>query len=156
MLKPETVSLLIPIIPLLIPIVAIVMGIGIGMLTIFLNYRKRKQMFALYHQERMAAIDKGIELPPLPEAFFAEDGKMPGPRSPHRHLLAGLILLLIGLALTLALYVEVQNHFLWGLVPAGIGLAFLIYYFAVGRKEAEAIEAAAKAKSTQTNQPSTA
>ena len=139
----------------MVPIIAIVMGIGIGMLTVYLNYRKRKEMFALYHQERMAAIEKGIELPPLPEAFLAEDGKMPGPASPHRHLLGGLILLFIGLAVTIALYVEVHDHFLWGLIPAGIGLALLIYYFTVGRKEAQAIEAAAKAKSIQTSHPPT-
>ena len=137
----------------MIPIVAIVMGIGIGMLALVLQYRKRKEMFALYHQERMAAIEKGIELPPLPDAFFAEEGKEARPPSPHRHLLTGLILLLLGVSLTLALYFEVGTQYLWGLIPAGLGLAFLIFYFAVGRKEAQAIEAAAQANATQGNAP---
>ena len=61
----------------LIPILAIVMTIGAGMLKLYLNYQKRKDMFALYHQERMAAIEKGIELPPLPEDFFREDSHHP-------------------------------------------------------------------------------
>jgi hypothetical protein len=140
MFKPETLTLLIPVIATAIPIVAIVMGIGIGMLAIVLNHRKRREMFALYHQERMAAIDKGIELPPLPEAFFADDGRAP---SPHRHLLKGLIWLFIGVGLLIALVAGHRgDSALFALVPAGIGLAYLIYYFAVGRKEAQALEAA--------------
>jgi hypothetical protein len=137
------------IIPLLIPIVAIVMGIGIGMLAIYLNYRKRKEMFALYHQERMAAIDKGIELPPLPDAFFYDDGKAP---SPHGTLLSGLILVFIGVTLFIALYFMVQIRIaLFALVPLGIGLALLIYYFAVDRKRAKELEAEKKAKSAAAN-----
>ncbi len=132
---------------MLIPIIAIVMGIGIGMLSIMLNYRKRKEMFALYHQERMAAIEKGIELPPLPEAFFCEDSN---PRSPHGTLLGGLVLVFIGVALLIALYFVVSPRIaLFALIPLGIGLALLIYYFAVGRKEALAIEADRKARAAE-------
>lgn len=131
------------IIALLIPLLAIFMGIGIGMLAIFLDYRKRKEMFALYHQERMAAIEKGMELPPLPEEFFHE-GKKP---SPHAKLLAGLILLFLGIALFAALYFTTKfSVALFALVPAGIGLALLVYYFTVGRKEAAELEAAARDK----------
>ncbi|MGA2749996.1 MAG: DUF6249 domain-containing protein [Verrucomicrobiota bacterium] len=138
-----------------IPIIAIVMGLSIPLVAMILTYRKRKEMFALYHQERMAAIEKGVELPPLPETFFAEDGRAFRPHSPHRHLLTGLILLLLGLALTLALYFEVQSECVWGLIPAAIGVAYLIYYFTVGKKEALAIEAAAKAKAAQSSPPTT-
>ena len=139
--------------PLLIPIIAIVMGIGIGMLGIYLNYRKRKEMFALYHQERMAAIDKGIELPPLPEAFFRDEDK---PSSPHSHLLVGLILVFIGLALFFALFFLVGLRIaLFGLIPLGIGLAFMIFYFTVGKKEAERLEAERKAKSAAANRNAT-
>ncbi len=128
-----------------IPIIAIVMGIGIGMLTVYLNYRKRKEMFALYHQERMAAIEKGIEQPPLPEDFFHEDGK-PSRRSSHGTLLGGLILVFVGLTLYLALHFtgtrtdEGGDAGLFALIPAGIGVACLIYYFTVGRKLAAAME----------------
>jgi hypothetical protein len=149
----DTVMLQPEILGIFIPIIAIVMGIGIGMLALVLKYRKRKEMFALYHQERMAAIEKGIELPPLPEAFFAEESEAPRAPSPHRHLLVGLILTLFGLSLMLALYATFANLFLWGLIPAAPGFAFLIYYFAVGRKEAQAIEAAAKAKAAERNLP---
>jgi hypothetical protein len=138
---------------LLIPIIAIVMGLGTGMISIYFNYRKRKEMFALYHQERMAALDKGIELPPLPEDFFHEDRK-PSPRSPHGTLLAGLIQVFIGITLYLALHFagvrtnEGGDVALFALIPCGLGAAFLIYYFTVGRKLAVAMEEERKIRLT--------
>ena len=49
-----------------IPIVAIVMGIGIGMLSIWSEHKRKSQLLEQNHRERMHAIEKGIELPPLP------------------------------------------------------------------------------------------
>jgi hypothetical protein len=121
---------------LLIPIIAIVMGIGIGMLAIYLGYRKQKELFAHYHQERMAAIEKGIDCPPWPDRLLANEA---APPSPRRHLLKGLVWLFIGLGGMVAVYVAIDHEqALWGLIPAGIGLAHLIYYFVEGKKEAEA------------------
>jgi hypothetical protein len=134
----------------LVPIVAILMVFGTGMLTIYLNFRKRRDMFALYHQERMAAIEKGIELPPLPEDFFHEDSA-PRRRSWHGTLLAGLIITFLGLALYVALHCTVPRMdnggdvALYALIPTAIGIACLIYYFSVGRKLALAAEEERKA-----------
>jgi hypothetical protein len=145
---------MIPVVALFIPIIAIVMVFGTGMLAIFLNYRKRKDMFALYHQERMAAIEKGIELPPLPEDFFHENGR-PHRRSPHKTLLSGLVMVFVGLALYLALHFTVPrtdgggDPALYALIPLGIGVACLIYYFTVGRKLAAAMEQEQKAKQVE-------
>ncbi len=131
----------IPILALFIPIIAIVLGIGIAMLAIFLSYRRRKETFALYHQERMAALDKGVELPPLPDFLLTEGGKPSGPYNPHQHLLKGLVWLFIGIGLGIALWQTVGLDWaLFSLIPVGIGLAQLIYYFVEGKKEAEAIE----------------
>ena len=58
------------VIAVMIPIVAIVMGIGIGMLSLYLDYRKKREMFAMHHKERLTAIDKGMEVAPLPPEFF--------------------------------------------------------------------------------------
>jgi multisubunit Na+/H+ antiporter MnhC subunit len=118
-----------------IPLVAIVLAFGIGMLAIYLDYRKRREMFSLYHQERMAAIEKGIELPPLPEAFFDRRSK---PRSPHRNLLRGLVLLFIGLALFVALLFNNGAKALFALIIAGPGLALVIFYSMVEKKQIEA------------------
>lgn len=106
----------------------------------YLDYRKRKDMLTLLHQERMAALDKGIELPPLPEAFFSE--KAVTPRSTHADFGKGLFWLLGGAALLAALYFnEGPKASLFALIPIAIGLAKLIHYFVVGKKEAERIEA---------------
>ena len=110
----------------LIPIIAIIMGIGIGMLGLYFDFRKKREIYQLHHAERMAAIEKGIELPPLPPEFFQ------GPRrrepSPSRHRRIGLILLLLGIAMVIAMRGEGGRHgdYLWGLVPVALGLAFLI------------------------------
>jgi len=135
-----------------IPIIAIVMTLGSGMLAMYLHYRKRKDMFALYHQERMAAIEKGIDLPALPDDFFRETERQPRRHSSHGTLLGGLILVFIGLTLYLALHYsgvrtdEGGDAGLFALIPAGIGAACLIYYFAVGRKLAAAQEEERKAR----------
>jgi len=141
-----------PAIALLIPIVAILMVFGTGMLAIYVNYLKRKHMFSLYHQQRMAAIDKGVELPPMPEDFFHEEGAPPR-RSSHGTLLTGLILVFTGATLYLALHFTLPripesggDVALFALIPVGIGAACLLYYFAVGRKAALAMEADRKAR----------
>ncbi len=114
------------------------MGVGIGMLALILAFKRRKDMFALYHQERMAAIEKGVELPPMPESIFSEDA---APSSPRRHLLKGLWWVLIGLGLGVALFATVEERwYLFALIPIGAGLAHLIYYAVEGRREPLATE----------------
>jgi hypothetical protein len=123
----------------MIPIIAVVLGIAVAMLAIYLSYRKRKEFFTLYHQERMAAIEKGVELPPLPEALLVEDGAKP--YHPRRHLLKGLAWLFVGLGAGAGTWATFGLEWgLFGLVPIGIGLAHLIYYFVEGKKEAETLE----------------
>ncbi len=125
------------IIALLIPLVAVVMGIGLAMLVIYLTYRKRREAFTLYHQERMAAIERGIELPPVPYGLLSEEA----PYNPRRHLLHGLVWLFIGIGIGVAIFATVEFRWaLFALVPIGLGLAHLIYYATEGKKEAEALE----------------
>jgi Mg2+/citrate symporter len=118
---------------LMIPIIAIILAMGSAMLAMYLGYRKRKDIFTLYHQERMAALEKGVEVPPLPEALFSESAR---PYNPRRHLFTGLAWLFVGLGLGVALYVVAGHWALFSLIPIGIGLAHLIYYFVEGRREA--------------------
>jgi hypothetical protein len=117
-----------------IPIVAIVMGIGIGMLALYLGYRKKRDIYELHHKERMAAIEKGMEVPPLPVEFF-RDGPDMGKRTPEGRLRSGLVLLFVGLAIAFALSRTAQGQWVWGLIPAAVGLANLLSY-ALGRKKA--------------------
>lgn len=137
--------------PFLIPIFGIVFGCGIALMAIYTGYRKQRDIYTLHHRERMAAIEKGLEVPPLPETFFT-DGTPP--YNPRRNLLKGLVWLFVGLAVLLALYKAGEEDAAWfGLIPVGIGAAYLIYYAAVGRKEAEALEQAAQAKIAETKNP---
>jgi len=140
-----------PVLALFIPLVAIVMGVAIGGWAIYLGYRKRRDIYTLYHQERLAAIEKGIELPPLPEAFFVDDAKQTTPAAAsHRHLLKGLIFSLGGLAAFGALYLSGEHDgAFYAFVPIAVGLAFLIYYFAVARRQALIMDRALEAKLSQ-------
>ena len=55
---------------LLIPIVAIIGGVASGMFATYHRMRRERELPQLYHAERMAAIEKGVELPPLPPELF--------------------------------------------------------------------------------------
>ncbi len=126
------------ILALMIPIIAIFLGIATAMLGMLLSYRKRKEVFALYHQERMAALEKGVDLPPLPDALLTDDAR---PGNPRRHLLKGLAWLFPGVGLGLGLWATVGFQWaLFSLILIGIGLAHLIYYALEGKKEAEMAE----------------
>jgi hypothetical protein len=135
-MEPQTLGLLIP-------IVSIVFGIGLAGVVIYLGYRRKKELFVLYHQERMAALEKGVELPPLPDALLSDDGKPLRPYHPRRHLLKGLTWLFIGLGLGVALGPTAGwDISLFALIPLGIGLAHLIYYFVEGKREMAEMEVA--------------
>ena len=123
---------------MLIPIVAIIMGIGIAMLAIYLDFRKKSETLKLYHAERLAALEKGIELPPLPETE-----KVVRPirrRPPHAASRAGgLILLFLGVAITFALWETAGEPVCWwGLVVVALGAALLVvaYFEARDYKQA--------------------
>ncbi|HEY3731633.1 MAG TPA: hypothetical protein VGL28_10300 [Steroidobacteraceae bacterium] len=130
----------------LIPIVAIVMGLGVGMLKLWLDFRKKREILQAHHAERMAAIDKGIELPPLPPEFYSNGGgkrtellseKFQGKQIGLHYLRSGLVWLLIGVSIAAALYAESPHDAhdaLWGAVPAAYGLAQLLFYVIANRQ----------------------
>jgi hypothetical protein len=136
----------------MIPIVAIVMGLGIGMLKLWLDYRKKREILQTHHAERMAAIEKGIELPPLPPQFYGSESRSQLDILPEqikgRHLAlpylrSGLIWLLVGIAISVALYAN-HDHggshtaAWWGGVPIAFGLSKLLFYFIANRMNAGA------------------
>jgi hypothetical protein len=121
-----------------IPIVAIVMSLGIPIIYQILDYRRRRDIVEAHHKERLAAIERGMDLPELPEAFYSPLDRNKRPR----HLLPGMSWLFIGIALFLALgAVAGEAVGFFGLIPAGVGLAFLIYYFIEGKHEVAAFRA---------------
>jgi hypothetical protein len=136
----------------MIPIVAIVLGLGVGMLKLWLDYRKKRDILQAHHAERMAAIEKGIELPPLPPQFFGSETTSPpdmlqqqlkGRHVALPYLRSGLMWLLIGIAISVALYANhdssaAHNAAWWGGVPAAFGLSKLLFYFIANRMNASA------------------
>ncbi len=112
----------------MIPIVAIVLGLATAMVAIVTAHRQRMQRAELRHRERLAAIEKGIEIPPDPVEVEPVREKQP------RTLLVGLVLVFMGIALTLALAQSGTDvPYLYGAIPAAIGLGYLLYYFIEGR-----------------------
>lgn len=121
-----------------IPILAILLGVGGPAVVIIvwftLNYHKRRKLMELHHAERMAAIERGMEIPPLPIELI--DGRSV-PKRRRTALLPGLVWFFVGLAVvvgSLAGDADGEIPVFLGLIPLGIGLAYLIYYFTEGKK----------------------
>lgn len=133
--------------PFIIPIVAIIFGCSIPIVAIWANAKKTREIFELYHRERMAAIDKGIELPPLPDGLLSEQAV---PYHPRRNLRKGLVWAAVGAGMLIAFPRMESDLAYLGFIPLLIGVAYLIYYAAVGRKEAELADAERWAKLGET------
>lgn len=119
---------------IIIPLFGIIFAIGlplsIPIVFAVLNYRKRRRLLELHHAERMAAIERGMDIPPLPLALIEGEGR----RRRRTSLLPGLVWLFIGLAVLISMRSIAEDEALFGLIPTGVGLAYLIYYFFEGRK----------------------
>jgi cadmium resistance protein CadD (predicted permease) len=118
-----------------IPIVAIVMGIGVAMLSIWSEHRRKEKLLEQNHRERMHAIEKGIELPPLP-ANLVGLSNGPSTASAAKSLRSGVMLLLIGILLFFAIDTAGgREGALFGLIPAAVGIANLLYAAIQWKKE---------------------
>jgi len=110
-------QLILPIMGIMIPIIAIVGGVGIA-LAAFRHQAKRAE---LEHQERMLAIEKGVPLPPamLPPARR---------RNPY---IWGFILIGFGLAMMVAMLIEGEPDWGWGLIfmLPGLGIFLASHLF---------------------------
>jgi hypothetical protein len=136
------------ILPFFIPLVAIIMGIGVAMLALWLDHQKKIHLFELHHKERLMAIERGMELPPLPAEFFQGRGKPES--SLVNNLRWGLIWLLVGMAVAAAMIINGESSgAAWGLIPIAIGLAQLIFY-SIGRRQPPAGAASQNGPSTST------
>ena len=113
---------------LLIPILSVTLSLGALIIWILMWHRRRVYELDCRHKERMAAIEKGLELPPesLPQPVQT-------PRA--RYLLRGLIWLGVGLALSLAVHNRFESQVAeFGWIAVAVGAAYLIFYFVEGRK----------------------
>jgi Domain of unknown function (DUF6249) len=101
--------------------------LGVVWAIAFAAFRFRGQVQQLRHSERLAAIEKGIDVPiEAPEPRFSE----------HVYLLRGLIWLFIGFGISIiftALFLAEHVRELFalitlGLIPIGVGSAYLVVY----------------------------
>src|SRR5882672_103346 len=74
---------------MLIPLVAIVMGVGIGFWTLYLDHQRKR----LQYEERRLMIEKGITPPPMPDT---------DPPPLDSSLRTGLVLVFLGAGLVIA------------------------------------------------------
>ena len=120
---------LIPALGLMVPIVTVTVSLAALIVWIVAWYRRRVHEVDCRHKERMAAIEKGLELPP--EAAPPPE-QMP-PTS--RYLLRGLIWLGIGLAITFGGRDWLRGPMGGaGWIAVAIGAAYLIFYVVEGRR----------------------
>ena len=129
-MEPEQLSLLIP-------ILSVVLGLGLAGLSLYFRHSRNR----MYHLERMAAIEKNVQ---LPENFFVE----PETRR-ATYLLRGLIFMVVGIGLAaffIAMWFMEKNDpetlavaFI-GLIPIGVGVSYLIVYRRTPEKPGTAVE----------------
>ncbi len=123
----------------LIPLVAVFMGIGLAIVSVITQHRARVVAMEQRHRERMAAIEKGIELPPDLASDSADDAGR-GKKPASRYLLQGLICLGIGAALLVSsLTIMPAELQLPGGILVAIGAALVIFYVATGRTKPPAL-----------------
>lgn len=122
-----------------IPIIAIVMGIGIAMLSVWTEHKRRSQLMEQSHRERMAALEKGQPMPEIPTGLVSGKSEDSNPRhAPLRAMRSGLTMLGIGVVLYFGLQrLTGEDVALFGLIPAVIGAANLLYAGLLARKERE-------------------
>lgn len=120
---------------LLIPITAIAGGLSIPIIYLITHYKKRQQLLEQNHKERLLALEKGIELPPIPVELLTRDPfddqtpARPGWDDADRYLRTGIMWLFVGLALGAVVLIKNEpENAGWALIPIAVGLAKLLFY----------------------------
>ena len=119
----------------LIGLVAVILVFSIPIIYMIARSRRLQRAMELLHTERMAAIERGMDLPPSSLEILGD--RIADSKRPRTALLPRLVWLFVGLAITFS-RLSVDGHdapLMIGLIPVGIGLAYLIYYFVEERKQ---------------------
>ena len=106
---------------------AVVLGTGIPLLAIWCEFKKRQSLIEVCHQERMSALEKGIELPPFPSEPFRQSDEASDCGGSGTGLKPALVWLGVGIG---TLFFSSK----FAAIPLGIGAAYLLYYAIEGRK----------------------
>lgn len=122
---------------MMIPLAAITLGVATGIVVIVSRHRRQMRELDNRHRERMAAIEKGLDLPPDPvveQAAVVERLRVPR-RAGSSYLLRGLIWLGVGIALVGSDSILGAGNRAFAWVAVAVGTAYLIYYAFEGRRE---------------------
>ena len=125
-----------------IPIIAIVGGITVAIVRTL----GRQRLIELAQQERIAAIQRGVDiskLPPPPNMSLDDDLSLylPGPERDRRRaqglMVGGIITLASGIGIMAFLSVIAEHDQAWavGIIPASVGLALLLSAWLVRPKD---------------------
>jgi hypothetical protein len=123
-----------PTLTMITSIVGLLLAVSPFALFAYFGYLRDQEKLRLAHEEiklaraeRMAAIEKGIELPPLPHTECnLQPARAGRARAPRRQYGWALSLIFAGAAITLAMWETGERRFWWGLVPPAIGVALLL------------------------------
>jgi hypothetical protein len=123
---------------ILIPLISTILGIGMVIVAIVTRHRRQMQELDHRHRERMAAIEKGLDLPPDP--VTVERGAVGERLRGYRrvgsdYLFRGLVWLGVGIALSASDSFFGSGNRTFGWIAMAVGAAYLIYYFVEGRRE---------------------
>src|SRR5215831_4880437 len=121
--------------------VFVVLAFSIPIFSILTRSRRLQRAMELLHTERMAAIERGMDLPATSLELLGD--QVSKSKRPRTALLPGLVWLFVGIAISVS-RLSLDGHdapLMVGLIPAGIGLAYLIYYFVEERKQIARLDA---------------
>jgi len=133
------------IIGVFIPIVAIIFGCCVGAVSIWSEHKRKAQLLDQLHRERMLALEKGVEPPPMTPGLVGFLNEKP-PKAPlppsalwPKAMRNGLVLLFGGATLYFAIYAAGgEEGAAFALIPAAIGIANLVYAAVLWSQEKEA------------------
>ena len=115
-------------------ITPVVLGIGAGMLPVYLSHRRKELLLRNAHSERMMALEKGMPIPEMPADLVDLD--TPNAAGSMR---SGLALTLVGVVLYFAIRQFIDEDMgLFGLIPTAVGIANLVYAAVLWRRESGA------------------
>jgi len=124
---------LVPLFGIMIPLSAIVLGIGLAFWSVYWNHQKRQ----LQYRERQLMIEKGLTPPPQ---LLGDDRKG---NTPEDSLRRGIVMLSLGIGLALAgVFLSTFEGGVRGMRGMGVaaaivgslGVGNLVYYFIARRK----------------------
>jgi hypothetical protein len=108
------------------------LALAVGILGyIYITHRSRQKRMEIIHQERMAAMEKGIPLPEFPSLEPARERHQPDPDNVIPILGTVLFTLSLGAMIVLYLNLSTESHSFWvsPLPFAFLGVGLIAYHF---------------------------